>query len=118
MTMAPFFWTGIEFTTTFAVGRGPNVSFVTDGEHGSYTIHAHCDPEAVSDVRDPLFVELDTAQYPIREIELLSKDEDLVGLAANLIPTSVNSSELDIVVVNLKKDRLVKNATWTASTTT
>ncbi|MBV9251305.1 MAG: MgtC/SapB family protein [Acetobacteraceae bacterium] len=82
-----------------------------------YTIHAVCDPEAVSDARDLLFSQLEAANYPIREIETLAEGEDQVELAADLVPTSVEPAELDAVVSSLKRFDIIKSAAWTVTTT-
>ncbi|MCW8309611.1 hypothetical protein AruPA_21660 [Acidiphilium sp. PA] len=60
-----------------------------------------CDPADVSDVRDLLFAELEAAHYPIREIEILSDSEEMVELAATLVPTNAKPEELDAVVTAL-----------------
>src|ERR1700722_674252 len=74
------------------INRRPIDEYVTEAY---YTVHALCDPEAVSDVRDLLFAELEGAHYPIRDVETLSENEDVVELAATLIPTSANQSKRD-----------------------
>ena len=60
-----------------------------------YTIHVVCEHEAVSDARDALFAQLEAANYPIREIDTLSESEDVVELAATLVPTTADPAELD-----------------------
>jgi putative Mg2+ transporter-C (MgtC) family protein len=68
-------------------------------------------------VRDLLFYELEAAHYPIREIEILSDSEEMVELAATLVPTNAKSDELDAVVVALEKSGRIRTATWTLSKT-
>ncbi len=82
-----------------------------------YSIHVVCDHEFVSDVRDLLFAQLETANYPIREIDTLSEGDDQVELAAVLVPTTAEPAELDAVVTALKRSALIKSATWTVGTT-
>jgi putative Mg2+ transporter-C (MgtC) family protein len=82
-----------------------------------YTIHVVCEHEAVSDPRDELFAQLEAANYPIREIDTLSESEDVVELAATLVPTAVDPTELDAVVISLKRSPVIKSATWTVATT-
>ena len=99
----------------------PMVDFVnrrpiTPGEtEALYRVHVICKPENVADARDLLFEELERHHYPIREIETLS--EDLVELAAALVPTSADPTELDTVVAHLVRSPSVASATWTVSTT-
>jgi putative Mg2+ transporter-C (MgtC) family protein len=71
----------------------------------------------VSDVRDLLDEVLSRAIYPIREIEALSESEDQVELAATLVPTTADPTELDQVVTELEGSSLVRSATWTVGTT-
>jgi putative Mg2+ transporter-C (MgtC) family protein len=82
-----------------------------------YTIHVICDYEAVSDARDLLFAKLEAANYPIHEIETTPASDGQVELAADLVPTTAESAELDAVVTSLKQSSAIKSATWTVSTT-
>ncbi len=81
-----------------------------------YRVHAICEPEALSDVRDLLDAELSMASLPIREVEILSDIEDQVELAAVLVPIVATAEELDAVVRTLERSPLVRNATWSAQT--
>jgi putative Mg2+ transporter-C (MgtC) family protein len=96
------------------INRRPIDEHVTEAQ---YTVHALCDPENVADVRDLLFAGLEAAHYPIRDIQTLSDSEDVVELAAALIPTNAKPSELDAVVARLEKASVIKSATWTVATT-
>jgi putative Mg2+ transporter-C (MgtC) family protein len=82
-----------------------------------YRVHVVCEPDAVSEARDLLFEELEKHHYPIREIETLSEGEDMVELAAILVPTSANPAELDAIAANLARRPKIASATWTVSTT-
>jgi putative Mg2+ transporter-C (MgtC) family protein len=83
-----------------------------------YTMHVVCDREAVSDARDLLFAKLEAANYPIREIETISAGAGVIELAADLVPTTAEPSELDAVVTSLKRSAAIRSATWTVSTNT
>ena len=96
------------------VDRRPVAS--TDSE-AVYRVHAICKPEAVSDVRDLLDLELTRATLPVREVEILSETDDLVELGAVLVPLAVSASELDGVVAALERSPLVRSATWSAQAT-
>ena len=78
--------------------------------------HAACRPDAVSELRDLLYVVLEAARYPIREIETASETEDQVELAATLQPIAAEPAELDAVIVALKRTAIVRSATWTVET--
>ena len=80
-----------------------------------YRVHAICDIDAVTDVRDLLTALLEAARYPVREIETLSESEDRVELAASLLPTTAKPADLDAVVTALERSAKVRSATWTVS---
>ncbi|HQT37858.1 MAG TPA: MgtC/SapB family protein [Acidocella sp.] len=96
------------------INRRPIDQHATEAQ---YSVHALCDPEDVADVRDLLAAALDDAQYPIRNITTLAEAEDVVELAAALIPTNATPSELDEVVARLEKEAAIKSATWTVAAT-
>ena len=96
------------------VNRRPIDSSVTEAK---YLIHAVCRAQDVSDVRDLLDRELSRANYPIREVETLSANEDQVELAAILVPTAAEDAELDAVVSALEASPLVLSATWSVEAT-
>jgi putative Mg2+ transporter-C (MgtC) family protein len=82
-----------------------------------YRVHVLCPPEAVTRARDLLYEELESHHYPVREIETLSEGEDLVELAAVLVPTTANPADLDAITDHLAKQHNLISATWTVSTT-
>jgi len=96
------------------VNRRPITAEMTEAK---YIVHAICDPEHVSDVRDLLDIELDRASYPIREVETLSDNDGQVELAAILVPTTAEEAELDAVVTALERSPLIRSATWSVEAT-
>jgi putative Mg2+ transporter-C (MgtC) family protein len=96
------------------IDRRPFSTAMTEAE---YRVHATCDPAQVSDVRDLLDANLETAGLPVRSIEILSHAEDQIELAAILVPASVEEAELDTVVAALEASDLVTSATWSVLTT-
>ncbi|HEX7871287.1 MAG TPA: MgtC/SapB family protein [Sphingobium sp.] len=101
----------------------PLVEFVNrrpiEHEHTEalYRVHLVSDPDDVTTARDLLFEELERLHYPIREIETLSEGDDMVELAALLVPTSANPADLDAIADHLARHEGVRSATWTVSTT-
>jgi putative Mg2+ transporter-C (MgtC) family protein len=81
-----------------------------------YRIHVVCRPENVADARELVFEELEQRHYPIRDMETLSESEDMIELAATLVPTSANPEELDAITKHLERHDLIESATWTVST--
>ncbi len=96
------------------VNRRPISADMTEAQ---YRIHVVCRPEAVSDVRDLLDVELSRASYPVREVEMVSDNDGRVELAAALVPTTADPGELDAVVAALERSPLINTATWSVGTT-
>ena len=96
------------------VNRRPIDGSVTEAK---YLVHAVCRPQDVSDVRDLLDMELDRANYPVREVVALSDNEEQVELAAVLVPTTADEAELDAVVAALEASALVLSATWSVEAT-
>ena len=82
-----------------------------------YQVHVICAPADLSAARDLLYEELERHHYPIRDIQTLSEGEDLVELAAALVPTTANAEDLDAITAHLSHHGVVSSATWTVSTT-
>ena len=59
---------------------------------------------------------MERLHYPVAEIETLSESEEVVELAAILVPTTTDPKELDHVVVALERHNAVRNATWSVGT--
>lgn len=81
-----------------------------------YRVHVTCKPEDVAEARDLLFEELEQRNYPIRDIQTLSEGEELIELAATLVPTTANPEDLDAITRHLERHDLIDSATWTVST--
>jgi putative Mg2+ transporter-C (MgtC) family protein len=81
-----------------------------------YQVHAICRQADTNDVRDLLAEQLGAAHYPIREFRMLFDSEDLVEVAAILVPTEADPLELDVVVKLLEASPKVSSATWTVET--
>ncbi len=82
-----------------------------------YRVHVLCAPDAVSDARDLLYEELEQRHYPVREIETLSKGDDVVELAAVLVPTTASHADMDAITAHLERHDSIESATWTVSAT-
>jgi putative Mg2+ transporter-C (MgtC) family protein len=81
-----------------------------------YRVHVTCKPENVAEARDLLFEELEQRNYPIRDMETLSEGEELIELAATLVPTTANPEELDAITRHLERHDVIDSATWTVGT--
>lgn len=81
-----------------------------------YQVHVLCAPGCVSEARDLLYDELERSHYPVRTIDILSEGEELVELAAALVPTSARPEDLDAIVAHLGRHDHIASATWTVGT--
>ncbi len=81
----------------------------------TYQLHVTADAEHRDHVRDMLVEKLETANYPLRDVDVLERGEEEVELVATLAATSVDPRELDEVTRQLEKADGVAYATWTSS---
>ena len=65
------------------------------------------------ELRDLLVEKLEAANYPVRDIEDIERDED-VELVATLSATSVEAKELDAVTADFARLDGVRHATWSS----
>jgi putative Mg2+ transporter-C (MgtC) family protein len=98
-----------------AINRQPIHAAFTEA---LYRVHVLCAQADVAQARDLLFEKLEAEHLPIQEIEVASKTEDMVELAAILIPHTVDPEVLDKVVEELETEAPIETATWTVSTLT
>ena len=92
------------------VNRRPITEHTTEAQYKVLAVGKRAD---VQDLRDLLDEVLTKANYPIREIEVVSEDSTEVELEAELLPTSADPKELDHVTDELERSPLVTSATWT-----
>jgi putative Mg2+ transporter-C (MgtC) family protein len=96
------------------INRQPMDEAVTEA---IYRVHVVTRTARIADAREALFTEVERANYPIRDIEMLSEGEETVELAAVLTPSTANPKTLDAVVAALKAHVGIVNAAWTVSAT-
>src|SRR5262249_15850455 len=66
--------------------------------------------------RELLTAQLKTANYPLREIEVVERDPESVEIVATLVGTSANRDELERVVSALRRAAITQHATWAVRT--
>jgi putative Mg2+ transporter-C (MgtC) family protein len=98
-----------------AINRQPISAAFTEA---LYRVHVLCPQADVAQARDLLFEKLEAKHLPIQEIEVATETEDMVELAAILVPHSVDPEVLDKVVEELEAEPVFESATWTVSTLT
>jgi putative Mg2+ transporter-C (MgtC) family protein len=58
---------------------------------------------------------LEEASYPVREVEVAPRSDDVVELTATLVSTAIEPSELDAVTAALEASPLVTHASWSST---
>ena len=81
----------------------------------TYEVHVLTAAEHVGEVRDQLIEALENANYPVREIEVSERSDDVTELAATLVSTAIEHSELDAVASALEASPLVSHASWSST---
>jgi putative Mg2+ transporter-C (MgtC) family protein len=90
---------------------------VDDGQtEATYKVHVTAPEDQRDMVRDLLTERLEAANYPVRDIEVLERDDDEVEIIAVLASTGALSSELDDLTTKMAKEPGIRHATWTSST--
>jgi putative Mg2+ transporter-C (MgtC) family protein len=82
-----------------------------------YQVHVTCAPAEAPSARDLLYEELERYHYPVRDVEVLSEGDEIVELAATLVPTTASAEDLDAITAHLAQHPEIEDATWTVSTT-
>lgn len=73
--------------------------------------------EALPDMRDRLVEKLESAKYPVADIDVVETGDDLLEIVAKLVSTAIDPNELNAVVADLQRQPGVRHATWEVNTT-
>ena len=95
-----------------AINRAPFDERVSEA---TYEVHVLTSPEHVGAVRDLVVEALEAASYPIRDIDVMERSEELTDIATTLVSTAVEPSELDAVAAKLEKSPMISHASWSSS---
>lgn len=82
----------------------------------TYEIRLTVDAGSMDAVRDLLAERLEAAKYPVSDVNVIERAEDVVEIVATLVSTAVDAKELDAVAVDLARRPGVRHATWDVST--
>jgi putative Mg2+ transporter-C (MgtC) family protein len=82
----------------------------------TYEVRLTVDREAAAEIRDRLVEELERAQYPVGDVEVMQGGEAQVEIVATLVSTAVNADEIEAVTQRLGAQPGVSHATWESST--
>ncbi len=86
------------------------------GTEATYKVHVTATDDARDNIRDLVTERLEKADYPVREIEVMERDDAEVEIIATLSAASAVSADLDAITAALERDRGVRHATWTSTT--
>jgi putative Mg2+ transporter-C (MgtC) family protein len=73
--------------------------------------------EALPDIRDRLVEKLESAKYPVADVDVVEIGDDILEVVARLVASAVDPNELNAVAVDLQRQAGVRHATWEVSTT-
>jgi putative Mg2+ transporter-C (MgtC) family protein len=71
---------------------------------------------ALPTMRDRLVEQLEGANYPVADVEVVEIGDGMLEIVATLVPTAIDPAELDAVAADLQKQTGVRHATWEANT--
>ena len=69
--------------------------------------------EALPDMRDRLVEKLESAKYPVADVDVVETGDDLLEIVAKLVSTAIDPAELEAVAADLRR----RHATWEVNTT-
>jgi putative Mg2+ transporter-C (MgtC) family protein len=73
-------------------------------------------PHALTAMRDRLVEQLEAANYPVADVDVVEIGDGQLEIVATLVPTAVDPNELNAVALDLQKQSGVRHATWEVST--
>ncbi len=82
----------------------------------TYEIRLTVDSASIDSVRDLLVEKLEAASYPVSDVNVEERTDDIVEIVATLVSTAVDAKELDAVTADLARRPGVRHATWDVST--
>jgi putative Mg2+ transporter-C (MgtC) family protein len=97
-----------------AINRAPIDQSATEA---IYEIRVTTTADHSADGRDLLQEQLDAASYPVRDIEVVEREQSGIEIVATLSGTTADPHELDEIVTRLETSALVQNATWSRRST-
>jgi putative Mg2+ transporter-C (MgtC) family protein len=97
-----------------AINRAP---INQGGTEAIYEVRLTTSPDCIDAARELLREELEAADYPLQDIEVIERDQAGAEVVATLLGTNADPGELDAIVSRLEDNPLVQNAGWSLRTT-
>ncbi len=96
-----------------AINRSP---IDEQASEATYYFKLAVTPAGLPGMRDLLVEKLESAKYPVADVEVAEHGDDLLEIVATLIPTAIDPKELDAVAADLERQPGVRHATWEVNT--
>jgi putative Mg2+ transporter-C (MgtC) family protein len=97
-----------------AINRTPLKPATTEA---IYEVRVTTSADHLDEARELLREQLETANYPLQDIEVIEREQRGIELVATLLGTVADPRELDAIVSRLDGNPLVENASWSLRTT-
>jgi putative Mg2+ transporter-C (MgtC) family protein len=95
-----------------AINRAP---FDERTSEATYEVHVMTEAEHVGTVRDRVVEALEAASYPVRDVDVLERSDEVTEVVATLISTAVDPAELDAATDKLAASPYISHATWSSN---
>jgi putative Mg2+ transporter-C (MgtC) family protein len=82
-----------------------------------YEVRVTTTADNLDDGRELLRDEIEAANYPVADIDVMEREQGDAELVATLLGTAADPKELDAIVTRLEGNPLVDNASWSLRTT-
>jgi putative Mg2+ transporter-C (MgtC) family protein len=96
-----------------AINRAPITASATEA---IYEVRLTVAADYLEEAREQLQTHLESANYPIRNVAVVERDDGTVELIATLLGTTADPHELDSVIASFDQNPLVQHASWTLRT--
>jgi len=94
------------------VNRINRIPIDEEAGEATYEVRLSVSASQADDAREALIEALETAHYPVADVESEARGDDTMEVVAKLVATSIVPSELDAVTGALEKLPGVIHATW------
>ena len=81
-----------------------------------YEVRLTVAAEHVEEAREHLQTQLESANYPIRNINIVEREDGTVELVATLLGTTADPNELDAVIASFTQSPFAQHSSWSLRT--
>ncbi len=95
-----------------AINRAP---FDERASEATYEVLVMTEAAHVGEVRDRVIEALEEASYPVRDVEVVERSDEVTEVIATLVSTAVEPAELDAAAEKIAKSPHVSHASWSSN---